>query len=168
MKKLAIALAVSGIASAASLGAQTTLPSRTGVVLPTTTATDCSYARTTNSVGDIVFGRTSLATNCRDVYSRNDGAWYQVGRGAHNNSIYERRIRRSNGTLVIQRARRNPNGTFTILSSRVATANDKEWRKAEKAQQKAYQKEQKAYEKEQKAELKAEQKADKNYYKKHG
>lgn len=161
MKKLAIALAFSGIASAASLGAQSTLPSRTGVMVPTTTATDCSYARTTNSVGDIVFGRTSLATNCRDVYSRNDGAWYQVGRGANNNSIYERRIRRSNGNLVIQRGRRNPNGTFTILSSRVATSNDKEWRKAEKAQQKAYQKEQKA-------EVKAEQKAEKNYDKKHG
>jgi hypothetical protein len=62
---------------------------------------------------------------------------------------------------VIQRARRNPNGSFTILSSRVATANDKEWGKAEKAQQKAYQKEQKA-------EMKAEQKAEKNYNKKHG
>jgi len=161
MKKLAIALAVSGIASAASLGAQTTLPSRSGVLVPTTTATDCSYARTTNSVGDIVFGRTSLSTNCRDVYSRNDGAWYQVGHGANNNSIYERRLRRYNGTLVIQRARRNPNGSFTILSSRVATASDKEWRKAEKAQEKAYQKEQKA-------EAKAEQKAEKNYNKKHG
>lgn len=167
MKKLAIALAVSGIASAASLGAQT-LPSRSGVVVPTTPATDCSYARSTNTVGDIVFGRMNLATNCRDVYSRNDGAWYQVGQGAHNNSIYERRIRRSNGNLVIQRARRNPNGTFTILSTRVATANDKEWRKAEKARQKAYQKQQKAEQKYYQKEQKAEQKADKDYYKKHG
>jgi hypothetical protein len=157
MKKLAIALVVSGIASAASLGAQTTLPSRSGVLVPSTNSSECSYARTTNSVGDIVFGRTNLATNCRDVYSRNDGAWYQVGQGPRNSSIYERRVRRSNGNLVIQRARRNSNGSFTILSTRVANSNDKEWRKAEKAQQKAYKKEQKA-----------EQKAEKNYYKKHG
>ena len=168
MKKLAIALAVSGIASAASLGAQTTLPSRTGVLVPSTNASDCSYARTTNSVGDIVFGRTNLSTNCSDVYSRNDGAWYQVGRGAHNNSIYKRRIRRSNGSLVIQRARRNPNGSFTILSTRVANSNDKEWRKAEKAQQKAYQKEQKAEQESYQKQQKEEEKADKNYYKKHG
>ena len=155
MKFLAIALAVSGVASAASLGAQT-LPTRSGVIVPTSSSrnTDCSYARSTTSVGDIIFGRTNLATNCRDVYSREDGAWYQVGRGRDNNSIYERRIRNANGNLVIQRARRNPNGSFTILSSRVATSNDKEWRKAQKAQQKAWKKQQKA-----------EQKAEKNYYK---
>lgn len=156
MKLLAIALAVSGVASAASLGAQTTLPSRSGVLVPGTVS-DCSYARTTNSVGDIIFGRTNLATNCRDVYSRNDGAWYQVGRGRDNNSIYERRVRDRNGNLVIQRARRNPNGSFSIISSRVASSNDKEWRKEQKAQEKAYKKTQKA-----------EQKAEKKYYKNHG
>jgi hypothetical protein len=152
MKFIAIALAVSAVGSA-TLDAQ--IPARAGTVVP---ATDCSYARTSNSVGDIIFGRTSLATNCRDVYSRQDGAWYQVGRGPHNNSIYERRIRNANGNLIIQRARRNPNGTFTILSSRVATTNDKEWRKVEKARQKAWKKQQKAEEK-------AQRKADKEYYK---
>ena len=154
MKFLAIALGVIGVASAGSLGAQTTLPPRSGVLVPTRSSTDCSYARTTTTVGDIIFGRTNLATNCRDVYSREDGAWYQVGRGRDNNSIYERRVRDANGNLVIQRARRNPNGSFMILSSRVATSSDKEWRKAQKAQQKAYKKQQKA-----------EQKAEKHYYK---
>jgi len=154
MKFLAIALGVIGVASAGSLGAQTTLPPRSGVLVPTRSSTDCSYARTTTTVGDIIFGRTNLATNCRDVYSREDGAWYQVGRGRDNNSIYERRVRDANGNLVIQRARRNPNGSFMILSSRVATSSDKEWRKAQKAQQKAYKKQQKA-----------EQKAEKQYYK---
>src|SRR5437868_11192912 len=145
MKFLAIALGVIGVASAGSLGAQTTLPPRSGVlVVPTQGRTDCSYARTTTSVGDIIFGRTNLATNCRDVYSREDGAWYQVGRGRDNSSIYERRVRNANGNLVIQRARRNSNGTFTILSSRVATSNVKEWRKAQKAQQKAIKQQQKA------------------------
>jgi len=168
MKLFAIAFAVSGLASAASLGAQTTLPSRSGVIVPTTSSSDCRYTRTTNSIGDIIFGRTNLATDCRDVYSRNDGAWYQVGRGRDNNSIYERRVRDANGNLVIQRARRNPNGTFTILSTRVANSHDKEWRKAQKAQEKAYEKQQKAQEKAYEKERKAEEKAEKNYNKKHG
>jgi len=154
MKFLSLALAVSGLASSASLGAQVGLPMRTGVAT-NQQGTDCTYARTTNSVGDIIFGRTNIVTNCRDVYSREDGAWYQVGRGRDNNSIYERRVRNANGNLVIQRGRRNPNGSFTILNTRVATTNDKEWRKAEKARQKALKKE-----------AKAEQKAEKKYYKK--
>jgi hypothetical protein len=145
MKYLAIALAVSGLASVSALGAQTTRPTRTdGVLVPVQGSSACTYARTTTSVGDIIFGRTNLATNCRDVYSREDGAWYQVGRGRDNSSIYERRVRNANGNLVIQRGRRNPNGTFTILSSRVPTSNDKEWRKAQKAQQKAIKQQQKA------------------------
>lgn len=165
MKFLTIALAVSGFASAASLEAQTVLPTRSGVVVAQGRNTDCSYARTTTSVGDIIFGRTNLATNCRDVYSREDGAWYQVGRGRDNNSIYERRVRDANGNLVIQRARRNPNGTFTIFNSRVATSNDKEWRKAQKAQEKAYKKQQKAQDKAYKEQQKSERKSEKNYYK---
>src|SRR6185436_1083463 len=168
MKFLAIALAVSGVASAASLGAQTTLPTRSGVLIPVQSRNDCTYSRTTSTVGDIIFGRTNLATNCRDVYSREDGAWYQVGRGRDNNSIYERRVRDGNGNLVIQRARRNPNGTFTILSTRVANSDDKEWRKAQKAQEKAYEKQQKAEEKAYDKQRKAEEKAEKNYNKKHG
>jgi hypothetical protein len=159
MKAFAITLAIAGFASAASLGAQT-LPTRSGVLVGTSAQrrNDCTYSRTTNTVGDIIFGRTNLNTNCTDVGTREDGGWYQVGRGRDNSSIYERRIRNSNGNLVIQRARRNSNGTFTILSSRVATSNDKEWRKAQKAQQKAY-------DKQVKAEQKAERKADKDYYK---
>jgi hypothetical protein len=158
MKAFAITLAIAGFASAASLGAQT-IPTRSGVIVGTgTQRSDCTYARTTNSVGDIIFGRTNVNTSCRDVGSREDGGWYQVGRGRDNNSVYERRVRDANGNLVIQRARRNSNGTFSILSSRVATSNDKEWRKAQKAQQKAYNKQQKA-------EQKAERKAEKDYYK---
>jgi hypothetical protein len=90
---------------------------------------DCSYSRTTNSVGDIIFGRTGNVNNCEDR-NRIDGGWYQVGRGPNNNSVYERRTRDANGNLVIQRARRNSNGTFTILNTRRANDNDKQWRKA--------------------------------------
>ncbi|HZF72257.1 MAG TPA: hypothetical protein VEZ51_02435 [Gemmatimonadaceae bacterium] len=152
MKFLTIALALSGVASAGSLGAQVVLPVRTGTVA-TQRRNDCSYVRTTNTVGDIIFGRANVATNCRDVYSREDGAWYQVGRGRDNNSIYERRVRNANGTLVIQRARRNPDGTFTIFSTRTATTNDKQWKKAQKEQHKAWKKQEKAEDKQTKDQL---------------
>jgi hypothetical protein len=136
MKVFAIALALASAAAAAPASAQLR-----GQVVQN--GNNCAYTRSSNTVGDIIFGRTNAST-CQDVYSREDGAWYQVGRGANNNSIYERRVRDNNGNLIIQRARRNSNGRFTIVSSRVATVNDKQWRKAEKAREKAYRKERKA------------------------
>ena len=107
----------------------------------------CSYSQTTNSVGDIIFGRAN-ANTCQDVYTRDDGAWYQVGQGANNNSIYERRTYDRNGNLVIQRARRNGNGSFTIISARAYNStNDKQWKKAQKQQQKDWKKAQKEQQK---------------------
>ena len=103
---------------------------------------NCDYNRSTNSIGDIIFGRSN-DTYCDDVGNREDGGWYQVGRGRDNNSIYERRTRDRNGNLVIQRARRNSNGTFSIMSTRNANDNDKQWRKAQKQQDKEWKKEQK-------------------------
>jgi len=76
--------------------------------------TNCSYNQSTNTVGDIIFGRSGNNVNCNDNGNRVDGGWYQVGQGRDNNSIYERRTRDANGNLVIQRARRNRNGSFTI------------------------------------------------------
>ena len=87
----------------------------------------CAYSQSTNTVGDIIFGRTNTNVNCDDVGNRVDGGWYQVGQGRDNNSIYERRIRDSNGNLVIQRARRNSNGSFSIISTRRATNDDQQW-----------------------------------------
>lgn len=104
---------------------------------------NCSYNQSTNTVGDIIFGRTGSNVNCNDNGNRVDGGWYQVGQGRDNNSIYERRVRDANGNLVIQRARRNSNGTFTILGARNANANDKQWQKAQQRQQKELRKEQK-------------------------
>ncbi|MGH7602575.1 MAG: hypothetical protein ACRENK_01105 [Gemmatimonadaceae bacterium] len=143
MKLFAITFALAGTV-AASAGAQA-LP-RSGTVYQQTQA-NCVYRRSTNSVGDVIFGRGSSAANCQDVYSRQDGAWYQVGVGANNNSIYERRTTDRRGNLVIQRARRNRNGTFTILNTRVATSNDRQWKREEKAREKARQK---AYKQQQK------------------
>jgi hypothetical protein len=97
---------------------------------------NCAYTQSTNTVGDIIFGRNNGDVNCDDNGSRVDGGWYQVGRGRDNNSIYERRVRDANGNLVIQRARRNSNGTFTIISTRSANDNDKQWRKAQKEREK--------------------------------
>jgi hypothetical protein len=107
----------------------------------------CAYSQTTNSVGDIIFGRAN-ANTCQDVYTRDDGAWYQVGQGANNNSIYERRTYDRNGNLVIQRARRNRNGTFTVMSTRAYnSASDKQWKKAQRQQQKDWKKAQKEQQK---------------------
>jgi hypothetical protein len=147
MKAFAITVALLGAATAAPISAQH--PTRSGVVVGTTQRTNCGYTRSGNSVGDIVFGRASTV-NCRDVYSREDGAWYQVGRGPNNNSTYERRVRDANGNLVIQHARRNPNGTFTILNTRVARGNDKQWKKAQKEERKVWKKQEKTEDKQMK------------------
>ena len=110
---------------------------------------NCSYSQSTNTVGDIIFGRSGNNVNCNDNGNRVDGGWYQVGQGRDNNSIYERRVRDRNGNLVIQRARRNPNGTFTILNSRAYNSNnDKQWRKAQQQRQKEIRKQQKEQDKE--------------------
>jgi hypothetical protein len=107
---------------------------------------NCSYNRSTNSIGDIIFGRSNDNT-CNDVNNRDDGAWYQVGQGANNNSIYERRTYDRNGNLVIQRARRNRNGSFTIMSTRAYSTNDRQWKQAQKQQQKDWKKAQKEQQK---------------------
>jgi len=81
---------------------------------------DCQYANN-GSVTDVILGRNGTTSNdCRDSRGRRvNGTWQQVGQGRNNNSIYQRRVVDRNGNVVIQRARRNSDGTFTILSSRV-------------------------------------------------
>jgi hypothetical protein len=109
---------------------------------------NCAYNQSTNSVGDIIFGRTNTNVNCNDVGNRVDGGWYQVGQGRDNNSVYERRVRDANGNLVIQRARRNRNGSFTILNTHSYNdASDKQWQKAQKRQEKELNKQQKEQDK---------------------
>jgi len=109
---------------------------------------NCAYNQSTNSVGDIIFGRSGSNVNCTDVGNRVDGGWYQVGQGRNNNSIYERRVRDRNGNLVIQRARRNPNGTFTILNThRYDDQSDKQWRKEQQRQERELRKDQREQDK---------------------
>jgi hypothetical protein len=123
MKMFAMTLALAGSAAAAPLSAQ----ARPVILNPVQqSGTNCAYTRTNNTVGDVIFGRANTS-NCQDVYSREDGAWYQIGRG----NTYERRIQDRNGNLVIQHARLNRNGTFTILNTR-SGVNDKRWRKAQR------------------------------------
>lgn len=129
-----------------SNGNMTIISSRTVASNDNRNNRNCDYNRTSNSVGDIIFGRTN-DVYCDDVGNRVDDGWYQVGRGRDNNSIYERRTRDRNGNLIIQRGRRNPNGTITIISTRYANDNDKQWRKAEKRREKEYRKDQKEQEK---------------------
>ena len=98
---------------------------------------DCAYNQSSNTVGDIIFGRSNNNVDCTDNGTRVDGGWYQVGRGRDNNSIYERRVRDRNGNLVIQRARRTSSGRFQIISSRAYNYdNDKQWKKAQKQREK--------------------------------
>lgn len=82
---------------------------------------DCQYAGTT-TVGGVILGRpgtSGAATDCRnDRRNSVDGVWRRVGKGHKNNSVYERRTYDAYGNIVVQKARRNPNGTFTILSTR--------------------------------------------------
>ena len=129
-----------------SNGSMTIISSRTVASNDNRNNRNCDYTRSNNSVGDIIFGRTNN-TYCDDVGNRVDGGWYQVGQGRDNNSVYERRTRDANGNLVIQKARRNPDGTFRILSTRYANDNDKQWQKAEKRRQKEYRKEQREQDK---------------------
>jgi len=84
---------------------------------------DCTYAQSTNSVGDIIFGRTSANTSCDDRNSRVAGGWYQVSREG-NSRIYERQTTDRNGNVIIQHARRNSNGSFTVLNTRVVRNNN--------------------------------------------
>ena len=108
---------------------------------------NCDYNQTTNSLSDMIFNRSN-DVSCDDVGNLEDNGWYQVGRGPNNNSIYMRRTRDANGRLVIQRGRLNRNGTFTILSTRPANDNDKQWRKEQKQQDKEWKKDQKRQDKE--------------------
>jgi len=152
-----------------SNGNMTIISSRTVASNDNRNNRNCDYNRTSNSVGDIIFGRTN-DVNCDDVGNRVDGGWYQVGRGRDNNSIYERRTRDSNGNLIIQRGRRNSNGNISIISTRYANDNDKQWQKAQKRQEKEYRKDQKEQEKaynkaqkEQEKQYKHENKGNKNH-----
>lgn len=87
---------------------------------------DCNYSQSTNTVGDIIFGRTgNNANNCDDRNSRVNGGWYQVGRDGSGSRVYERQTRDSNGNVIIQHARRNSNGSFTILNSRIVRNNSR-------------------------------------------
>jgi len=108
---------------------------------------NCDYNQTTNSLSAMIFNRSN-DVSCDDVGNLEDNDWYQVGRGPNNNSIYMRRTRDANGRLVIQRGRLNRSGTFTILSTRPANDNDKQWRKEQKQQDKQWKKDQKRQDKE--------------------
>ena len=88
---------------------------------------DCQYTNSNGAVGDIIFGRTgNVNTDCRNDRNNRravDGVWRQVGQGRNNNSVYERRTYDANGNIVVQKARRNSNGTFTILSTHTIRGN---------------------------------------------
>ena len=83
---------------------------------------DCQLGGSNGTVGDIILGRSGV-NDCSNNRGSADGVWRQVGQGRNNNSVYERRTLDANGNVVIQRARRNSNGSFTILSTRTVRNN---------------------------------------------
>jgi hypothetical protein len=119
MKLMIMGATLAAFAAVAPLNAQARPVIRPGTG---TTRQDCNYSRSTNSVGDIIFGRSSNNTsNCVDNTSnRVSGGWYQVGRDNNGATIYERQTRDRNGNVVIQRARRNSNGSLSVISTRNA------------------------------------------------
>jgi len=127
MKAVIITLVLAGLASTAPLGAQ--VVSRTN----THRRADCRYVQTTNSLGDMVFGRSGTAL-CDDNNRRVDNGWYQIGTDRNGNAIYERR-RRENGKLIVERA----GSDFVVVATRPFGRNKadyKAWKKAEKAEDK--------------------------------
>lgn len=78
---------------------------------------DCQLSGNNTTVGGIVLGRSGN-NNCTYDRRSADGVWRQVGQGRNNNSVYERRTYDRNGNIVVQKARRNPDGSFRIISSR--------------------------------------------------
>lgn len=78
---------------------------------------DCEYERSQTTLGDIIFGRRSGAVDCRYDNRRDLGSWYEVGRD-RNGVIYQRRVRLSDGTIMVQRARRARNGRMVVFDTR--------------------------------------------------
>jgi len=93
--------------------------------VPSNGRNDCQVSGSNGSVSDIIFGRSgsSGTYDCRSNGSTADGVWRRVGNNNGNSRIYVRRVYDRNGNVVVQRARRNPNGTFTILNSRTVRNN---------------------------------------------
>jgi hypothetical protein len=119
MKLMIIGATLAAFAAVAPLEAQARPVILTGAG---TSRQNCTYSRSTNSVGDVIFGRSgNNTTNCVDNTSnRVNGGWYQVGRDNNGATIYERQTTDRNGNLIIQRARRSSNGTLSVISTRNA------------------------------------------------
>lgn len=111
----------------------------------------CSWDRSTNSVGDIIFGR-NVRDRDRDCDVRRglDNAWYQRGR----DGTYERRHLDANGNWVVERATRDANGNMVITSTR-PFGNERDDSKAWKNQRKADKRALKEHQKAEKRALKA-------------
>jgi hypothetical protein len=83
-------------------------------------AGDCRYERDTRpSLGEIIFGRRAGDYDCRwDDRRQQTGAWYEVGRDVYGNRIYQRTVRMRDGSIALQRARRDRNGRMAVIETR--------------------------------------------------
>jgi hypothetical protein len=120
MKNFIIAAALAGLVVASPLSAR----GQNGPPVNRTpnngrNSQGCTYSQPTNTVGDIIFGRSGTnTTNCRNTSSsRGNGSWYPIGNDGNGNTIYERQTRDSNGNVIVQRARRDAYGNMSVFSS---------------------------------------------------
>lgn len=91
---------------------------------------DCDFERRPSNIGDIILGRRSTDRNrdgdCRVSGGRDAGVWYPVGRDRNGNVIYERRTRRSDGRIVVERARSRNGRDFERIGSRRGSRTDRD------------------------------------------
>lgn len=81
---------------------------------------DCRFERTVDAAGNVVFLRVvgERSKGCK-FRQRDENVLFENALDRSGNRIFVRRIRDANGRLVIQRVRRNPDGTLVVVSSRV-------------------------------------------------
>lgn len=68
-------------------------------------------------ITDCITARASAPANSRVIYGGN-GQHASTSTHTTNGGIFDRRVNDQNGNPVIQRVRRNPDGTFTIFGTR--------------------------------------------------
>lgn len=91
---------------------------------------NCEFERRPSNLGDVFFGVRSSQRDrdCRvgSSRTREQNVWYPVGRDANGNVIYERRVRNSDGRVVVERARSTSGGNLERISSRRGSRIDRD------------------------------------------
>lgn len=99
----------------------------------TTTVADVILGRRRTTARQVIFARPAGDWDCIPSGQRQLGAWYEVGRDRNGNRVYQRRVLLADGTIAVQRARRNRDGALVLSAMRYPRAGindrntDEEW-----------------------------------------